>query len=556
MSEEAEIYIDDGSGGKKTMHKAVSVMHLSAIAFFYVCAGPFGQGEAIAAGGAKWTFIVTLVTPFVFSIPVALISSEQASQMPMCGGCNEWGFILGDFMGHTNVYVRTLCNIFDSAIYPVMTCEYLAGFIPELEWHVGYRSIVIVLVNVIVILLNVSGLGIVGTWSFVITFMIIAPFAIFFCLGASSLRTDLVFADKDPKYGPVDFNLLVSTLIWQYSGWDTVAALAEETKNPKKTFPLGLGITLLMVTLTYILPTVVGLSIQPDLSEWGEAGFGTISELLPYCENKWLSHWINTAGVLSALSLLNSAVSCTGRETYAGGIFGSYPFSNLFARLDKNLKKESAPVFSLVFMSLLTIPFAFFDFELLVEWSGLLTVLQQVFQVAAFIAGRFPKMVDRMIRRRAMEISKAEQVEMSSLDADRDLAIADQEHEKALAAEQAAQVDPNDKFLIPGGWFGVVLVSVPIIACAIFLTVVAGWVAALISIAMLVGMWILKGIDNGIRYLIQRRRRSQARRKREQEVSGSDHVDIDVASSSQHNSHSSGSTKEEAQPEVEVQEEV
>lgn len=33
--------------------------------------------------------------------------------------------------------------------------------------------------------------------------------------------------------GPVDWSLLVSTLIWQYSGFDTVAALSEETKKKK-----------------------------------------------------------------------------------------------------------------------------------------------------------------------------------------------------------------------------------------------------------------------------------------------------------------------------------
>lgn len=38
-----------------------------------------------------------------------------------------------------------------------------------------------------------------------------------------------VFADKPSIYGPVDWYLLVSTLVWQYNGFDTVAALSEET---------------------------------------------------------------------------------------------------------------------------------------------------------------------------------------------------------------------------------------------------------------------------------------------------------------------------------------
>ena len=153
--------------------------------FFYVCAGPFGQGEAIAAGGAKWTFVFTLLVPIVFSVPLALISSEQASRLPSCGGCAEWGFILGRFMGITNTYIRTLCSIFDNAIYPVMVCDYLATLIPKMD-TILYGFIVVLISNVLVIILNISGPDTVGSVSFVLTIIIVLPFFLFFCFGTSS----------------------------------------------------------------------------------------------------------------------------------------------------------------------------------------------------------------------------------------------------------------------------------------------------------------------------------------------------------------------------------
>lgn len=526
MSENESTYAESHHNDKQPqeMHKAVSILHLVCISFFYVCAGPFGQGEAIAAGGAKWTFVFTLLVPIVFSVPLALISSEQASRLPTCGGCAEWGLILGRFMGILNTYVRTLCSVFDNAIYPVMVCDYLATLVPQMD-TMGYRILVVIVSNAIVIAINISGLETVGSVSFVLAIIIIVPFFLFFCFGASEMTVDKVFADKPSEYGPVDWSLLISTLIWQYSGFDTVAALSEETKNPKRTFPIALSITIIIVTLVYILPTVSGLSVEPDLEAWESAAFSDISKKLPHCGNGWLAYWISVAGIVSALSLLNIAVSCTGRETYAGALLDAFPFSKYLGKLNNNMKHEPLPIVSLVFMSVLTIPFSLFDFSMLVEWSGLLTVIQQLIQIAAFIALRFPSMIRRMKREQAILRARVEAVELSSIDASTQVSRAEQQsleedirnrnRELDVPTDDDEINDLSDKFIIPGGWVGVVIVCLPLAAICIFLCVVEGWESLVISIAMVAAMFLLKGIEIGIKKLITACKRKRARARRE-----------------------------------------
>jgi amino acid transporter len=518
MKKEASNAVTEGQEkGKKDnreLTKPASILHIVAMTFFYVCAGPYGQGEAIGAGGAKWTFVFTLITPFVFSLPVALISSEQASRMPQCGGCCEWGFILGWFVGFNNVYVRLLCNFFDSPIYPVMTADYLADFWPELEDHIGYRFLVVAVVNVIVILLNVSGLEVVGLYSFILTFIIISPFVLFFGFGAQDIRSDLVFAEKDVEmYGEVDWFLLLSTLIWQYSGWDTVAALAEETKNPNRTFPIGMGVTVVLVTAVYVLPTVSGVCTEPDLQVWEDSAFSAVAWRLPFCESGWLSHWITFAGGLSALSLLNVAVSCTGRELYAGGCLDTLPFSKLWSRLDPNMKGEPTPICSLVFTALLTVPFSFFDFEVLVEWSGLLTVLMQLVQFAAFIACRFPSMMEKYMKSQNLwhKIVLDKPDELSAIDEKEDLNLNNQEEPKEEEIKMVTEEELKDKFVIPGGWVGVVITLLPVCAISCFLIVVSGWLSIGLSFAMLAGMWAIKYLEIGVLKLMSYCKRRNAR---------------------------------------------
>lgn len=68
--------------------------------------------------------------------------------------------------------------------------------------------------------------------------------------------------------------------------------------------------------------------------------------------------------------------------------------------------------------------------------------------------------------------------------------------------EEEEVEDLSNKFIIPGGWFGVVVVCTPITVICIFLCVVEGWVSLVISVILVAAMFLLKGIDIGITKLI------------------------------------------------------
>ena len=157
-------------------------------------------------------------------------------------------------------------------------------------------------------------------------------------------------------------------------------------------------------------------------------------------------------------------------------------------------------------MSVITIPFTLFDFSILVEWSGLLTVIQQLIQVAAYIALRFPSMVQKMKKNQEILRARVEAVEISNIE--------DSEHEDA-ESKDVINEDLSDKFIVPGGWFGVAVVCVPITAISIFLCVVAGWMSLVISAAMVAGMFLLKAIETGVKMLIVKFKRKRARQRRE-----------------------------------------
>jgi amino acid transporter len=228
-----------------------------------------------------------------------------------------------------------------------------------------------------------------------------------------------------------------------------------------------MGLTLVLVTLVYMLPMISGLAVEPDLEKWESGSFAEVAKKVPHCGNGWLSFWISLAGALSALSLLNVALSCTGRETYAAGKMGAFPGGSLFGRLTKNCRGDSLPIISTVVMSVLTIPMSLLGFESLVEWSGLLTAVAQLIQVVVFLYCRKKNI--------GPESGPAKE-------------------ENGYTDESLTPRFSDEKFIIAGGWIGAGLVAGMLGAVSILMCVVSGWQSIVISIGLVSGCFLLYGI--------------------------------------------------------------
>jgi amino acid transporter len=484
-----------------TLHKTVSIFHLVSLCFFLVSAGPFGQEEAMHAGGALYTFIATVTVPFLFSLPLALISSEQATRLPACGGAVEWGLVLGKFGAHINFYVRFLRSLSDNALYPVMVFDYLVNAIPSIDtWY--YQLLVYILSIGFAITCNVFGLEAVGWASFALGFLILSPFVLFVAFAARLMTPSRVFAPFPAEAGEPDLALLISTVIWQFSGFDTVAAVSAEVANPRRTFPLAMFMTVILVTIVYLLPTVAGFSVEPDVNAWESGAFASAARKLPYCSSGWLTFWLSLSGSAASLSLLNVALSCTGRELYAGAAFDAFPFSKLIAVVQPNCRGDPMPIRGILVMAALTLPFALMGFGWLVEWSGYLGVIAQVIQGIIFLLLRCECYARRFTKSPPKRID-----DTSSGTA---YAVAVEQPEPEIVIAQALD---DDKFVIGGGWPVAILVVTALFVSAGILCVVSGWQSLVVSVALVIGMFALKGIELGVRWLIARcRARTVARR--------------------------------------------
>ena len=124
----------DGSGphgGRQVagMRGTLSWHHLVGVTFFAVCGGDYGLEDSVGAAGPALTLLGLLILPWVWSLPIALMTAELSSMIPEAGGYVVWiNRAFGPFAAHMNALLNLVSNTFDNALYPVMFVDYLHYF--------------------------------------------------------------------------------------------------------------------------------------------------------------------------------------------------------------------------------------------------------------------------------------------------------------------------------------------------------------------------------------------------------------------------------------------
>jgi amino acid transporter len=289
--------------------RTLNLRTLVGLTFFCVAGGAYGLEDAVGAGGPMIVLLGILILPWLWSLPTALMTAELSTAMPEDGGYVVWvEKAFGRFWGFQEGWLSWLCSFADNALYPVMFVdylEYLRGDMAPLErWLIGAALISAVT------WLNIRGARVVGLSSVIFTLLVLAPFAAMVVLGAPQV---------DPtqwlKHGnSISWPLLLSTLLWNTSGWDNAGCCAGEVAAPNRVYPRAMVYAVLLVTASYLLPVAVGVGIDPNSSSWKEGDFPKVAAVIG---GPWLGTAQTVAGLVSAAGMLNALLCTSARVPFA-----------------------------------------------------------------------------------------------------------------------------------------------------------------------------------------------------------------------------------------------
>src|SRR5919109_2400674 len=72
------------------LRRELGLLPLAAIVFLNVSGGPYGIEDTVPSFGPGLTLVLLVLTPLIWSLPVALVMSELASALPDEGGYVTW----------------------------------------------------------------------------------------------------------------------------------------------------------------------------------------------------------------------------------------------------------------------------------------------------------------------------------------------------------------------------------------------------------------------------------------------------------------------------------
>lgn len=311
-------------------HNRLNLLPLIGVIFFIVCGGAYGLEPLVGAVGPGWAIVLVLITPLFWSLPIALMVAELSSSIPAEGGYYVWvRQALGEFWGLQSGWWAICYMMVDLAVYPVLFVNYVAFFIPSLRFAedgsgslrvVFLRWVVASVAIALAFLINWRGARAVGRSSALNLLLVLIPFTAIiiaalhsegaFGRSISAILTDLA---RKPDQGLLTLGL--STILWNYMGWDDVSTFAGEVNDPQRNYPRAIAAAMLLTICVYSIPLFFGISVTTDPQLWSETkGWPDIASLIG---GPKFALMIALGALLSTWSLFNGQLLYVSRLPYA-----------------------------------------------------------------------------------------------------------------------------------------------------------------------------------------------------------------------------------------------
>jgi amino acid transporter len=202
--------------------------------------------------------------------------------------------------------------------------------------------------------------------------------------------------------------------MWNYCGFDSISTVAEEIENPRRTIPKALFISIGLIVVAYVVPELGALAAG-GWQNWDDGSFVDVGRTLG---GPWLGWLITIGGMASAIGFYSSLLMSNSRIPFVLAEDKWVPRA-----LVRRSRRWGTPVVSIVRCSVVYSIFSIGSFQNLVVIDVFLTNITLLLELAALIA----------LRRK--------------------------------------QPDLPRPFRIPGGWFGITLIALPLVSVVVFAAV-------------------------------------------------------------------------------------
>jgi len=281
-----------------------------------ICAGIFViLSPAVEIAGPA--VILSFLFCGIINMATILSYCELGAAMPRVGG--EYVYVKEAFKGLPSFltgWYEWSSNIFYATLM-VLGSAYMLSYIMSIN-----KFLIMIILVILFTLININGIKEASITQTLLTSTLLAIIFLFVGAGLTYGFRSNAFEPFMPK-GPLGVIAAIAFIFEIYVGVEAIAAAQAEIKEPEKTIPRAMILCSLILMIVYCLvvyvtvgiisPDVLSNSLTP-LNLVAEQTMGSVGVIL-----------ITTAGLIAALTSLNSAIVASSRAACAMGRNGHFP---------------------------------------------------------------------------------------------------------------------------------------------------------------------------------------------------------------------------------------
>lgn len=284
-----------------------------------ICAGVFVTlGYAATLAGT--VLIIVMVFCGVINFLTMLSYAELGAAIPSAGG--EYTFAkasFGGFISFATGWFEWISNMFYAAFSAVGFAYLLSYVLPTIN-----VPIVAIIAIAVFTLINIKGVKETGRTESVLVIILVAMLGVFVVLGLLTHQTagNLELSAPGGFLGIFKASAFIFVV---YLGGEAIAVAQAEIKDPGKTIPRAIILSCLFLILIYTAIAYVVFRIVPPESLAGQAS------PLAYVARQFMGEvgvgLITVAGIIAALTSVNTSIMAQSRVAYALARDGYFPKS-------------------------------------------------------------------------------------------------------------------------------------------------------------------------------------------------------------------------------------
>src|SRR5262245_39198259 len=213
----------------------------------------------VPALGPGMTLVLLVLTPILWSAPVALAMAELASAMPDEGGYVAWTRqAFGPYWAFQVGWWSWIDSFVDVAVYPALFVEYLRFWMPAMT--ALERWLLVVVFIVALTGLNLLGVRPTGHAAVGLAIASLLPVGVLTVVALLGPRVSPWTPLTPTEQGLATLGLGLAVVMWNYSGFDTPSTILGETRSPERAFRSAMFGALIVLTAAYVLPVGAALA--------------------------------------------------------------------------------------------------------------------------------------------------------------------------------------------------------------------------------------------------------------------------------------------------------